>query len=131
MAEKLLLVCDVCGSPASDTVTFKTSSGNHQKDYCVTHLQALLQGSRTPRRGRRPGVVAQAASTTGVKKTRAQGSRTSKKTSVRKATAGRQRAAARPGFSKNGKRLGRPPGSSGKKATAKKAAAKRKSKASA
>ena len=55
MAEKMMLVCDVCGSPAADSVTFKTSAGNRQKDYCARHLRELLEGSRIPKRGRKPG----------------------------------------------------------------------------
>lgn len=57
MAERVLLVCDECGRPAVETVTFKTAGGNRQKDYCTEHLQALLQGSRVPKRGRKPGSV--------------------------------------------------------------------------
>jgi hypothetical protein len=52
-----MLVCDECGRPVAETVTFKTSSGNRQKDYCSEHLRALLDGSRTPKRGRKPGTA--------------------------------------------------------------------------
>ena len=55
MAERMMLVCDECGRPAAETVTFKTSSGNRLKDYCSEHLRALLEGSRAPKRGRKPG----------------------------------------------------------------------------
>jgi hypothetical protein len=55
MAERLLLVCDTCGQPAAETVTFRTSHGNRQRDYCTKHLQELLAGGRVPKRGRRPG----------------------------------------------------------------------------
>jgi hypothetical protein len=105
MAEKLLLVCDICGAPATETVTLKTSSGNRQKDYCATHLQELLSGSRIPKRGRKPtGAASATRSGTPVRR--------------KKATARRSKAtSARAGYSKNGKRLGRPPGS-GKKKTA-------------
>lgn len=57
MAEKTILVCDTCGRPAVETVTFKTSVGNRQRDYCTADLNALIQGSRAPKRGRKPGSV--------------------------------------------------------------------------
>lgn len=55
MAERKMLVCDTCGRPAVETVTFKTSAGNRQRDYCSAHLSELVASSRTPKRGRRPG----------------------------------------------------------------------------
>jgi hypothetical protein len=66
MAEKLMLVCDTCGRPAVETVTFRTSSGNRQRDYCTSHLAELLSGSRLPKRGRKPGSVTKRS---GAKKT--------------------------------------------------------------
>lgn len=116
MAEKLLLVCDTCGNPAIETVTFKTSSGNRQKDYCAAHLQELLKGSRAPKRGRRPGSTGGAASSApAAKKVTTRKRSTRKKAASRKKTSARKATGARPGFSKNGKRLGRPPGSKAKK----------------
>ena len=32
MAERMMLVCDTCGRPAAETVTFKASRGNRQRD---------------------------------------------------------------------------------------------------
>lgn len=61
MAERLMLICDICTNPAVETITFKTSSGSRLKDYCSTHLQELLKGSRPPKRGRRPNQVASRA----------------------------------------------------------------------
>ncbi len=61
MGERTILVCDICGQPAVQTVTFKVGRRNLQKDYCSTHLQELTAGARAPRRGRRPGVVASPA----------------------------------------------------------------------
>ncbi len=61
MGERTILVCDICGRPSVETVTFKVGRKNLQKDYCSTHLQELTAGARTPRRGRRPGVVASPA----------------------------------------------------------------------
>ena len=44
-----MLVCDTCGRPAAETVTFKTSRGNRQPDYCTQHLDELLGPSRAPK----------------------------------------------------------------------------------
>ena len=55
MAERVMLVCDTCSRPAAETVTFKTSQGNRQRDYCSPHLAELLAGSRVPKRGWKPG----------------------------------------------------------------------------
>jgi hypothetical protein len=67
MAERTMLVCDTCGRPAVETVTFKTTSGNRQRDYCSPHLAELLAGSRTPKRGRRPGSSNAAAKKSGAR----------------------------------------------------------------
>lgn len=53
MGEAVVLVCDVCGKPAVQTVTIKAGSVNRVKDLCRAHLDELLAGSRAPRRGRR------------------------------------------------------------------------------
>ena len=58
MAEKTILVCDVCGRPAAETVTIKVSRGNFVKDMCATHVNELVAGARKPRPGRRRGAVA-------------------------------------------------------------------------
>jgi hypothetical protein len=61
MAEKTILVCDVCGRPAAETVTIKASRGNFVKDMCATHVNELVAGARKPRPGRRKGAVAKSA----------------------------------------------------------------------
>ncbi len=61
MAEKTILVCDVCGRPAAETVTIKTSRGNFVKDMCSTHVTELVSGARKPRPGRRKGAVARSS----------------------------------------------------------------------
>ena len=123
MAEKLLLVCDSCSNPAFETVTIKTSSGNRSKDYCAVHLQELLKGSRAPKRGRRPGTAAAVASTApAAKKTTTRKRSTRKKITTRRKTSARKATGTKPGFSKSGKRLGRPPGSKAKKTAARKRA---------
>ena len=45
MAEKTILVCDVCGRPAAETVTIKASRGNFVKDMCATHVNELVAGA--------------------------------------------------------------------------------------
>jgi hypothetical protein len=52
MAEKTILVCDVCGRPAVETVTIRVQRGNYLKDLCDKHVAALVDGARKPRRGR-------------------------------------------------------------------------------
>jgi hypothetical protein len=69
MAEKTILVCDVCGRPAAETVTIKVSRGNFVKDMCATHVNELVAGARKPRPGRRRGAVAQAAPSPAAKRT--------------------------------------------------------------
>jgi hypothetical protein len=73
MAEKTILVCDVCGRPAAETVTIKTSRGNFVKDMCSAHVAELVAGARKPRPGRRKGAVAK--STASAKKRTATGKR--------------------------------------------------------
>jgi hypothetical protein len=52
MAEKTIVVCDVCGKPATETVTIKVARGNFAKDLCATHVTELVAGARRPRPGR-------------------------------------------------------------------------------
>ena len=54
MAERVMLVCDVCGQPAETSVTFRVGNRSLSQDLCSTHLQELIRHSHTPRRGRRP-----------------------------------------------------------------------------
>ena len=123
MAEELVIVCDTCGKPAVETVTFRTSSGNRVKDYCAVHLQELLKGSRAPKRGRRPGAAAASVpSTSGARKTSTRKRSTRKRAAAGKKSTTRKKTSARPGFSKNGKRLGRPPASKGRKASTRRTA---------
>lgn len=61
MGERTILVCDVCGKPAAETVTIKVGRGNFVKDLCDSHVKQLVVGARKPRPGRRKGVVAVAA----------------------------------------------------------------------
>lgn len=52
MAERTIVVCDVCGKPASETVTIKVARGNYAKDLCTAHVTELVAGARRPRPGR-------------------------------------------------------------------------------
>jgi hypothetical protein len=52
MAERTIVVCDVCGEPATETVTIKTTRGNFVKDLCAKHVTELTAGARKPRPGR-------------------------------------------------------------------------------
>ena len=52
MAEKTIVVCDVCGKPATETVTIKVTRGNYAKDLCAAHVTELVAGARRPRPGR-------------------------------------------------------------------------------
>jgi hypothetical protein len=90
MAEKTILVCDVCSKPASETVTIKVARGNFVKDMCAMHVNELVGGARKPRRGRPRAVVAGSAPKA-----------TTRKTTARKATAARKTTSAP-------KRRGRP-----------------------
>ena len=55
MAERTVLVCDVCGAVGAETISLKTRSRAAQKDLCPKHLTEIFAGSRRPKRGRRPG----------------------------------------------------------------------------
>lgn len=70
MAEKTILVCDVCGRPAAETITIKVSRGNYVKDLCSAHVTELIAKARKPRPGRRKGVVARASASDATPKRR-------------------------------------------------------------
>jgi hypothetical protein len=61
MAEKTILVCDVCDRPAAETVTIKVKRGNFVKDLCSTHANEIVAGARKPKRGRRRGTAVKKA----------------------------------------------------------------------
>ncbi len=58
MGERTILVCDVCGRPAVQSVTIKVGRQNWTKDLCQVHIDELTAGARKPRPGRRRAVVA-------------------------------------------------------------------------
>jgi hypothetical protein len=54
VAEAKILVCDVCGEPAEQTVTYRLGTRSLAQDLCRRHLQELVRNSHAPRRdGRR------------------------------------------------------------------------------
>jgi hypothetical protein len=57
MGERTILVCDVCGRPAVQSVTIKVGRQNWTKDLCQVHVDELTAGARKPRPGRRRAVV--------------------------------------------------------------------------
>jgi hypothetical protein len=61
VAEQMILVCDVCGQPASETVTIRVGRRGLTKDLCERHLSEITAGARPVRRGRRRQVVTMAA----------------------------------------------------------------------
>jgi hypothetical protein len=80
MAQKTVLVCDVCGDEPARTVTLRVAGASWQKDLCETHVTELLNGARRPRRGVRPGT----------KRTERTAARTSRATSKKKGAPARQ-----------------------------------------
>lgn len=92
MAERVVLVCDVCGSPAQRTVTFRVGSRSLAQDLCATHLQELVRTSHSPRRGRKPRAAPPAATAASgrrrrsVTKPRASAKRASAKTGRKRIT---------------------------------------------
>jgi hypothetical protein len=95
MAERTIVVCDVCGKPATETVTIKVARGNFAKDLCATHVTELVAGARRPRPGRPrkmagSGQVAEAPKRRG--RPRKTVGRPRKTATGRKATRGRRKA---------------------------------------
>lgn len=96
MAEKTIVVCDVCGKPANETVTIKVARGNFAKDLCAAHVTELIAGARRPRPGRPRKMAGEAAAEPRrrgrPRKTAASsnGRKTRRKTASRKST-GRKR----------------------------------------
>jgi hypothetical protein len=91
MAEKTIVVCDVCGKPATETVTIKVARGNYAKDLCAAHVTELIAGARRPRPGR-PRKMAGSAPPAASPKRRG---RPRKAAGRPKKTAGRKRSASR------------------------------------
>jgi hypothetical protein len=70
MAEQVILVCDVCGKPAKQSVTFNVGRRNLSQDLCGTHLQELIRTSHGPSRRRRSkGITKRVSKAEGRKRT--------------------------------------------------------------
>jgi hypothetical protein len=98
MAERTIVVCDVCGKPATETVTIKVARGNFAKDLCATHVTELVAGARRPRPGR-PRKMAgsgQAAAPKRRGRPRKTVGRPRKGTTARKTARGRRKAQSSP-----------------------------------
>ena len=100
MAEKTIVVCDVCGEPATEVVTIKTSRGNFVKDLCARHVSELTSGARKPRPGR-PRTVGRGADAAPKRRGRPRkpvvaNGRKKKSTAGRASTRGRRRKAQSP-----------------------------------
>ena len=74
MAEKTILVCDVCGKPATHTITILIGGRRLLKDYCDAHAAELRSGARAAGRSRR-GPVASKGTNKGPAAPRARPSR--------------------------------------------------------
>lgn len=88
MAERTIVVCDVCGKPATETVTIKVARGNYAKDLCAAHVTELVAGARRPRPGRPRKMAGETSAATPKRRGRR------RKTVGRKST-GRKRTAAK------------------------------------
>lgn len=88
MAERTIVVCDVCGKAATETVTIKVARGNYAKDLCAAHVTELVAGARRPRPGRPRKMAGEASAAAPKRRGRP------RKTGGRKGT-GRKRTATR------------------------------------
>jgi hypothetical protein len=61
VGEKVILVCDVCGQPATESVSMKVGRRSLVKDLCSRHITELTAGARRARPGRRRAVVSSTA----------------------------------------------------------------------
>lgn len=68
MGEKTILVCDICGQPATETVGIRVGRRSLVKDLCDTHLAELTVGARRARPGRRRAAVVAGAKKTTVRR---------------------------------------------------------------
>ena len=87
MAQAMVVVCDVCGRPAVETVSLKVSARGYQKDVCQQHLDEIIKGSRAPRRGRPRTKRSGASNTVSAKRTSVKRRTASKGKSYPKRTA--------------------------------------------
>jgi hypothetical protein len=84
MAERTILVCDVCGAPAVESVRMTVRSRSLQKDLCEAHLAEVMAGAHPLKRGRRAGSGASSkntGATTTRRRSRSPASKASRKSS--------------------------------------------------
>lgn len=91
MAERTILVCDICGAPAVESVKLTVGSRSLQKDLCAVHLAEVMAGAHPLKRGRRTGSGASSIGT-GTTGTRRR-SRSSASTASRKSSRTKRRQA--------------------------------------
>jgi hypothetical protein len=97
MAERMIVVCDVCGEPASQSVGLRVGGRSLTKDLCDVHLAELTAGARQAKPGRRRvSLVASPRPTRRRKPTAAPKSRTTRRRRPKTRSA-RQGAAEKPG----------------------------------
>jgi hypothetical protein len=84
MAEQMIVVCDVCGKPATETVTIKVARGNFVKDLCAQHVTELTAGARKPRPGRPRKLAAGASESPGTPRPRGRPRKTSATSNARR-----------------------------------------------
>ena len=82
MAESVIVVCDVCGKPAEESVIIRVGGANLAKDLCAAHLRELVAGTHKPKRGRKPGATSGTA-TAKAPRRRGRPKGTTRKTSAR------------------------------------------------
>ena len=103
MAEKVVLVCDVCGAEPAQTVALRVGRLNWLKDLCRTHLTELLSAARRPRRGRQPSARVKRA--TRKRTTRKPAPSVRKRPTVRKRATRTRRSATTPDVAAQVKKL--------------------------
>jgi hypothetical protein len=82
MAERTILVCDVCGAPAVESLRLTVGGRSLQKDLCDVHLAEAIAGAHPPKRGRRVGSGASSPNTGGTgtgRRSRSSASKASRK----------------------------------------------------
>ena len=48
MSERMVVVCDVCGEPAAESVRIRLDARTLEKDLCAVHLDELTQAPDRP-----------------------------------------------------------------------------------
>ena len=87
MAQAMVVVCDVCGRPAVETVSLKVAARGYQNDVCQAHLDEMIKGARAPRRGRPRTKPAAAGNRSAPKRTSSKRTGSAKRKSASKRTA--------------------------------------------